>query len=494
MLGPPTLPTAFSAADASQTFNAVLPGAWVAPGLKVQISYTPQGAEPLLMTRPVSVGDPTNLDLVLVPIRIGSSTGVIPSSPFAVRDLIAMSFPYAHASIDVSVRAALTISGLENLSVAGDVGRVLAEIEAARVLENPRAVYYGFVADAVMQARMASGRRLIGVAHVNDLAAPSYMWHLSALGTDSMLSLGVQDSFGLPWTWWARIMVHELGHVHGRHHAPCGDAGGTDPNFPYTNGALGAQPIYASSYSDATLGAIGAPTILGTGASMKDVMGYCEGVWFSDYNYYHVQRFAETYAAATGIAADGASATSAVQAEKPFLILSGQIDSSGLTLRPAFLSGAPIADANTPDTGYDVVIWTADGRELTQRVIAHASSEIADSASFRVSVPAGSRVTRVQFSRNGTAISPGVMNETFPIESGTVSWKREPAGLSVKWNAAAEPYLSVIRVTKAGKRTALRLFARGGELYLPAEEFAGAGIELQAGTTLNARRIRAIAP
>jgi hypothetical protein len=33
-------------------------------------------------------------------------------------------------------------------------------------------------------------------------------------------------------------LAHELGHLHGRLHSPCG-ATGVDPAYPYPNGALG---------------------------------------------------------------------------------------------------------------------------------------------------------------------------------------------------------------------------------------------------------------
>jgi hypothetical protein len=64
--------------------------------------------------------------------------------------------------------------------------------------------------------------------------------------------------------------VHEIGHSLGLPHAPCGVAG--DPAFPYSNGGIGvhgfdreAQALISTQY--------------------RDVMGYCDPVWISDYNY-----------------------------------------------------------------------------------------------------------------------------------------------------------------------------------------------------------------
>lgn len=482
MTGPATLPTAVSATNAGETFNAVLPGAWVRPGLTVQISYLPSDSDrPVSYTEQPAVGHGTSLHLVLVPIQIGGATGSIPTTPFAVRDLLAMSFPYPHESISVETRSPLAIAGLTELSSGADVSRVLAEIEAARALENPGAIYYGFVADRVMRTVIGFGR-LVGVAYVNSPEYAPHAWKLSALGTDSMLALAVPDSLGLPWTWWARIMVHELGHVHGRHHAPCGGAGGADPAFPYSNGALGSQGIYASFYNDATFGSVGAP------ASMTDVMGYCEGVWFSDYNYYAIQRFAERYSSATDASAVYAGLS--VAREQSFLVLTGEISSSGVALRPASLSARAVGDANSAATDYDIILRTADNREFVQPFAPYVSSEITDRLSFRVSVPAGTRISQVQIRKSGIAL----FHAATAADSGRVSWRRDSAGLWVEWDATLEPHLSVVRVTRQGNRTVLRLFARGGRVHVPAEEFAGAGIELLLSTQLNARMLRAIEP
>jgi len=70
----------------------------------------------------------------------------------------------------------------------------------------------------------------------------------------------------------AKTMAHEIGHAHGRAHAPCGDARGIDKSFPYPGGEIG---VYGWDPVEKQL----------IDSSYSDVMGYCNPVWVSDYTY-----------------------------------------------------------------------------------------------------------------------------------------------------------------------------------------------------------------
>ncbi|MFO0677369.1 MAG: M66 family metalloprotease [Polyangiaceae bacterium] len=67
-------------------------------------------------------------------------------------------------------------------------------------------------------------------------------------------------------------MVHEVGHAHGRPHAPCG-VSDTDPSFPYSGGTIGVWGY------DFRSKALVSPN---TG---KDFMSYCTPEWVSDYTF-----------------------------------------------------------------------------------------------------------------------------------------------------------------------------------------------------------------
>ena len=76
----------------------------------------------------------------------------------------------------------------------------------------------------------------------------------------------------------AATLGHEIGHAHGRRHAPCGRPGGPDPAYPYVN---------------AQLGAIGYHLVTGElipEQGHRDVMSYCPPYWVSDHTFTALRR------------------------------------------------------------------------------------------------------------------------------------------------------------------------------------------------------------
>jgi hypothetical protein len=71
-------------------------------------------------------------------------------------------------------------------------------------------------------------------------------------------------------------MAHEVGHLHGRKHAPCvtgGSIAEPDAKFPYSGGKLGS---WGYDRADQTLI---------DPSKATDIMGYCDNQWISDYTY-----------------------------------------------------------------------------------------------------------------------------------------------------------------------------------------------------------------
>jgi hypothetical protein len=295
--GPATLPTSVTAAGTGY-FSVEVPAAWITSGVSLVVDATVGGT--LLLSRAAPAVTPaTRLALVLVPMVMG---GVVPTMPSVaeVRDVLKRLYPYAAGDISVEVRAPFTASAAttfaydaSNLNVMADAyGHALAAIEQLRRVEAPHKWYYGvFPESSIPPGGYA------GLGYVNQLNGLEFGYY-AAIGSDTTRAFTAESpfQFHVATSEAVNTMVHELGHVHSLSHASCGGAAGPDAMAPYANGNLGPQPLYWSDYAATSVGLWGSAQV-GTNRWMKDVMGYCAGLFFSDYNYNKVQVFAEAKAA-----------------------------------------------------------------------------------------------------------------------------------------------------------------------------------------------------
>ena len=147
-------------------------------------------------------------------------------------------------------------------------------------------------------------------------------------------------------------LAHELGHNMDLRHAPCGGATAADLAYPYNEGVIGAwgydfdreHVVSASLY--------------------KDLMGYCEPRWISDYHFARAMGFrlfrealvmgnarANAPAEASAAGTDGWQAgpvnrsggTYTPAAGEKTLLLWGRADGGELVLDPAFMVDAPVS-------------------------------------------------------------------------------------------------------------------------------------------------------
>ena len=152
-------------------------------------------------------------------------------------------------------------------------------------------------------------------------------------------------------------------------HAPCGDAPGVDPAYPYADASTG---VWGYDFRDG--GSLVSPS------RYRDLMSYCDPEWVSDYNFDKALRFR--------LADEGGSAVAAVAAPAASLLLWGGVDADGDPfLEPAFVVDAPPA---LPQSGgeYRVTGRTASGGELFS--LSFGMPEGADgddSSSFAWAVP-----------------------------------------------------------------------------------------------------------
>jgi hypothetical protein len=371
-----------------------------------------------------------------------------------VLDEITRRFPIPRDRIRVTTRASYTLTSTTNgLDTQSEWSSALSELRQLRDAENPGNAYryyFGFV--------RRSGGGIAGIGYLPGRAA---------LGWDSS-------------TGWSRTLSHELGHNFGRPHAPCGGVTNPDPNYPpeYANGILGPQPLIDSVPS--ALDVI-------SPVNQTDIMGYCNGAWFSDYNYRLMQTHLEAQPQAVTAQAQF------IAAPADLLLISGRVGVQGVVLNPVLaLRGTPSAQAGA----YTLRLTTRDGRTIDHPFDAeevdhgeplerHFSLTVLNPGPLErvevrhdaVALPLASGLARAQAARAAAA------------EPLTLDWSERAGQLDLKWNASAASHVSVTHVLN-GARTVLALNRQGGSLTVDTGGLAPGGVfEVSATDRFGARAV-----
>ena len=138
-------------------------------------------------------------------------------------------------------------------------GETLNEIYYTREGENAafEEYYYGLFNPASSFANFCSSGCIAGLSSLAQ--SPQDSWARVSMG----LGFSGQGSVD--------TMVHEIGHAHGREHAPCGvqDAG----YYPHSGASIGVQGYDFVNRE------------LKSTSAFTDFMGYCDPTWVSDYTY-----------------------------------------------------------------------------------------------------------------------------------------------------------------------------------------------------------------
>jgi hypothetical protein len=212
-----------------------------------------QGAQPL------GVHATTKLRVELVPVELEvGQVSLLPDVSVeqlaAFRNKVVSLFPIT--DVEISVRG----TALQTTSTS--LPDILDQVAALRDEENidPNISYFGVVrfTDSIAQ-----------------YCNPSCVLGASITGTTPTGGVGV--GIGYPGDKAVLTFAHELGHVYGRTHAPCGVSG--DASYPYSGGRIGSW-----GYDVAT------QTLYDPNA-YSDFMGYCSPTWVSDYTYELLRAF-----------------------------------------------------------------------------------------------------------------------------------------------------------------------------------------------------------
>lgn len=263
--------------DASSVLDVQVPGANLPIGTTWSVRLVTADGVPTPATTPSPAKYPVDgsnagidlrddkggIQLVLVPIRYNyDSSGRLPDLSDAqidrYRQLLLSVYPLAN--INISIRDVFDWNKGPDFTGDFDFSALNDALWDLRASDNaaPGAYYYGLVNPATSFNAYCSSSCTTGQSYVVDN---------NSTGEDRVgagIGFTGDDS---AWT-----LIHELGHEHGREHAPC-DVSPSDPGYPYDGGDIG---VWAH---DPRNNAFYSPT------SMTDFMGYCQNTWVSDYTY-----------------------------------------------------------------------------------------------------------------------------------------------------------------------------------------------------------------
>ena len=347
---PNGIPTEVDESLLTRSFNAMVPGEVLMPGTEMVVELDSEGALPLAPgsivrvpatgAMPLQVLEVPPLNVTVVPVQYAwehnavSNDGVLDVSEDLVENLPeAILYPTRTVLPVRDLRLKLRepyYTWADTMESAGFT--LLGEVELLRHLEaaGTAEYYHGLFAWPRYSTWQSWG--FGGVAA--DIPSFSALT-LSHRGNGSVYS-GLASTF-----------AHELGHNLALRHAPCGNAGGPDPNYPYEAAGIG---VWGYDF-----GMTGQQGTLLDPTSFKDHMSYCGPEWVSDFSFakslVHRARFGW---------ADPRTRRGGPQRT---LMLSGSVHDGTLRLGPTFVwqaqSKMPARGGSYTLTGFD-----ASGRQL----------------------------------------------------------------------------------------------------------------------------------
>ena len=364
------IPLAAEEGRLDRSFNGVVPGWVLQPGVEVAVELDPDGVVPSVpgSDRRVPAEGRLKLDVRTVPPMGLTVVPVLHSADTQTVLTWAEGMTVTDPRITF-VRSILPIGELElmvrepyrttaNLATPEGWLALLREIRVLSLTERRRDYYYAAFAappDAPFKGLGYIGRPIgIGVLEIDTFA-------------------------------------HELGHNMGLRHAPCGAPLNPDPDFPYEDGSIGVFG-YETRRGNARMAD---PT------EYWDLMTYCDPSWISDYHFVKAMEFRREHESLILRNVD----------PEPTLLLWGNAGAGDLLLEPAFVIDAP-ATTPTGEGPYRLEGLDAAGRSLFSFAFTPDELEYGG-GQFTFAIPWESRwdgpdgLDRIQLSGPGGAVAIG---------------------------------------------------------------------------------------
>jgi hypothetical protein len=355
-----------------------------------------------------------------------------------ISDWLLSVFPVSR--VNVSYHAPYTFVG--NLNDGLEWKRLLDEITTLRSVEigstSPR-VYYGLIPvdDGNGQSWLSSNIAGLG-------------W----IGSRVSIGLDLGEQAG-------KFAGHEIGHNFGRLHAPCGNPGDVDPNFPYADGSIGEYGLDLE-----------AELVLEPNEAM-DMMGYCGPEWVSDYTY---EALLQNQLSVGGRTSSASTSNG--------MLIRATIDEAGQATVEPIYSAVPLyqpVERSEPVSDYAFELLAADGLVIGSypAEVMRASEEGVSAEMLSVTVPGNVTAATLRLVHMGQVVAER------PLSTGSeaklqrtatdLEVEQDANGIHLSWGMGERPAL--VRYSADGRQnwTILGVDVAGGELSINPDQLPDNG-------------------
>jgi hypothetical protein len=459
VIGPRTVSPSPARGTFDSSFNAALPTAWLSG--RVTLTATLDSAGTVTEANEannatsaaftfVSVPPP---DVMIVPIRYTHTpNGQVYPAPTVdtISNIIAKIYPVA--SVNISWHTPVNFTGdLGGSSAWSTLLNQVTSLRQSEVGSNSPRMYY-----ALVSIQNSAGRWFnSGIAGIGWLGGNRASVGLDLGGTSSGF-----------------IAAHEIGHNLGRYHAPCGGPSGVDANYPYANASIGQ---FGLDIGSSRVWSPGAPD------NAKDVMGYCNPKWISDYTY---------LALLNALRGSAQAQAQSIALPQPGVLVRADLPEGGAAvLQPAYALSNVLPDAPAASP-YEVRLLGADGSVIAAQPVAlletsahtrYARNSLGafQSANAEQEAPAplvrsiqaivpqpAQTITNLQLLRDGIVIAERPMSALLLGQTSVIANLVPDAGGVLRWPNVGRPALVRVSADGGATWTTLAVDVTTGELQL----------------------------
>jgi hypothetical protein len=317
----PSTPTETLETGITPSWNLILPGDLVTPGLEWVVVVDPDDEIPVVTRRWSQFPEAGGLAgapfqpmpkfrVRFIPLRdtqTGNTGDLTPSNLESYMEMTRRMLPIGEDSIYIGPTFTTNLYDAD-----GRIRSVLSELRAVWLATPHRNEYFHGIFPG-------SG----------PLAFSGIAYRPSNPRSPAPIGMSYDRFPGAPFT-----VAHEFGHNFGVPHAPCGNPAGPDPLFPYFNAELGVTGW------DRQTNTLMSPT------ANRDLMSYCSPRWVSDYNYlrmmnWRIEAPGGAFGDVGGFGGAGDLGTTPSGRAEDGILVWGEIRESGLLLEPILPVQAP---------------------------------------------------------------------------------------------------------------------------------------------------------